>query len=157
MAQYLGKDPSTLGRLNYWITRFGDKQVTQIDEFDVDDGLIELSKTRTGSTINRYKSTLSAVFIFFIQHPDYKKLCYTNPVRKESVTRFSENQAKQRFLSHDEQDSLLCASKKANWKRFYLVVLLAITTGARKGEMLNLKWSDIDFPIPSLLEQEIWV
>jgi integrase len=145
MAQYVGKDPSTLGRLNYWITRFGDKQVTQIDEFEVDDGLIELSKTRTGSTVNRYKSTLSAVFIFFIQHPDYKKLGCTNPVRKESVTRFSENQAKQRFLSHGEQDLLLSASKGANWNRFYLVVLLAITTGARKGEILNLKWSDIDF------------
>jgi integrase len=145
MAQYVGKDPSTPGRLNYWITRFDDKQVTQVDEFDVDDGLIDLSKTRTGSTLNRYKSTLSAVFIFFIQHPDYKKLGYTNPVRKESVTRFSENQSKQRFLSHDEQDSLLSASKKANWDKFYLVVLLAITTGARKGEILSLKWSDIDF------------
>ena len=145
MAQYAGKDPSTIGRLNYWITRFGNKQITQIDEFEVDDGLVELAKTRTGSTVNRYKSTLSAVFIFFIQHPDYKKLRYTNPVRKESVSSFSENQAKQRFLSHDEQESLLSASKKANWDKFYLVVLLAITTGARKGEILNLKWSDIDF------------
>jgi len=145
MAQYVGKDPSTLGRLDYWIDRFGEKQVTQIDEFDVDDGLVELAMSRTGSTINRYKSTLSAVFIFFIQHPDYKKLGYTNPVRKESVSRFSENQAKQHFLSHDEQESLLSASKKANWDKFYLVVLLAITTGARKGEILNLSWSDIDF------------
>jgi len=34
MDQYQGKDPSTIGRLNYWITRFGDKLVTQIDEFD---------------------------------------------------------------------------------------------------------------------------
>ena len=145
MDQYLGKDPSTTGRLDYWITRFGDKQVTQIDEFDVDEGLVDLAKTRTGSTVNRYKSTLSATFIFFVQHPDYKKLGYTNPVRKESVSRYSENQAKQRFLSHDEQDSLLSASKKANWEKFYLIVLLAITTGARKGEILSLKWSDIDF------------
>ena len=145
MDQYSGKDRSTLGRLDYWVNRFGDKQVTQIDEDVVDDGLVELAVTRTGSTVNRYKSTLSAVFIFFIQHRDYKKLRYTNPVRKESVSRFSENQAKQRFLSHDEQDTLISASKKANWDRFYLVVLLAITTGARKGEILSLKWSDIDF------------
>ena len=143
--QYTGKDPSTLGRLNYWTTRFGDKSVTQVDEYDVDDGLVELAKTRTGSTVNRYKSTLSAVFIFFIQHPDYKKIGYSNPVRKESVSRFSENRAKQRFLSRDEQNSLLKASKTANWEKFYLVVLLAITTGARKGEILSLKWSDIDF------------
>lgn len=59
MDQYQGKDPSTIGRLDSWITRFGDKKVTQIDEFDVDDGLLELAKTLTGSTINHYKSTLS--------------------------------------------------------------------------------------------------
>ena len=44
MAQYVGKNPSTLGRLNYWITRFGGKQRIHIDEFDVDDDLVELSK-----------------------------------------------------------------------------------------------------------------
>lgn len=72
------------GRLDYWITRFGEKQVTQIDEFDVGDGLVQLAETLTGSTINRYKSTLSAVVLFFIRHPAYKKLGYINPVRKES-------------------------------------------------------------------------
>ena len=145
ISQYRGNDPSMVGRLTYWVERFGTKQVTQIDEYNVDDGLVELAKTRTGSTVNRYKSTLSAVFIYFIQHPDYKRIGYTNPVRKESVTRYSENKPKERFLSKDEQATLLGACKKSNWDKFYLVVLLAVTTGARIGEILNLKWSDINF------------
>ena len=145
LDQYKGKDPNTLSRLNFWIGQFGDTPVNIIDEFMVDDGLIYLSKKCSGSTINRYKSHLSAVFIFFIQHPEFKRLGYTNPVRKESVSRFPENPAKNRFLSDDEQQVLLCACRKAVWGKMYLLVLMALTTGARKGELLNLKWSDIDF------------
>lgn len=146
LAQYSGKDHCTTGKLDWWCQRFGNLPVTKVDEFMVDAGLIKLhNKGRTGSTINRYKSTLSAVFISFIQHPDYKRAGYTNPVRKESVTRFSENKAKQRFLDQQEQNALLTASKQVNWNKFYLVVLLALTTGARKGEILKLKWLDIDF------------
>lgn len=95
MEQYSGKDHSTAGRLYWWSDQFGDIPVTKIDEFMVDDALIRLhEKGRTGSTINRYKSTLSAVFIYFIQHPDFKRAGFTNPVRKESVSRFKENPSK---------------------------------------------------------------
>ncbi|OOZ41713.1 tyrosine-type recombinase/integrase, partial [Solemya elarraichensis gill symbiont] len=150
MVQYTGRDPSTDGRLVFWCDQFGNKQVTDIDALDVDDGLLRLArKNYTGSTINRYKSTLSAVFIFFIQHPDHKRMVqhlkFTNPVRQETVSRFRENPSKDRFLSENEQKSLLEACEASHWDRLYLLVLMALTTGARKGELLNLKWSDIDF------------
>lgn len=145
MKQYTGRDPSTLGRVTWWCKRFGDKPVTKVDEHMVDDGLIEISKKRTGSTCNRYKSSLSAVFIYFIQHKDYKKLKLANPVRKESVSRFAENPSKDRFLSKDEQKSLLAACQSATWGKLYLLVLMALTTGGRKGELLGLRWTDIDF------------
>jgi integrase len=146
MAQYQGRDRSTAGRLAWWCEQFGDQPVTRIDEFMVDEGLTVLEKGgRSGSTINRYKSTLSAVFIHFIRHPDYKRAGFTNPVRKESVSRFRENPAKDRFLSQAEQNALLHACRTSHWDRCYLLVLLALTTGARKGELLGLSWSDIDF------------
>lgn len=145
MSQYNGRDPSTLGRLVYWCARFGDVPVNRIDEFMVDDGLTALSSQgRTGSTVNRYKSTLSAVFIYFIQHPGYKRAGFSNPVRKESVSRFRENPSKDRFLDQGEQQRLLVACRSSHWDKLYLLVLLALTTGARKGELLNLKWSDVD-------------
>ncbi len=146
IPQYSGKDPSTVGRLKFWCDEFDDLPVTKIDEFMVDDGLIKLSnKGLTGSTINRYKSTLSAVFIYFIKHPNFKRAGFTNPVRKESVSTFKENPPKDRFLSSVEQHELLKACSVVEWNKFYLLVLLALTTGARKGELLNLKWTDIDF------------
>ena len=147
MWQYQGRDPSTSGRINWWAEFFGDTPVTKIDAFSVDQGLLTLKGVGlTGSTINRYKSTLSAVFIFLVQHPDFKRLELTNPVRKEAVSRFKENPPKDRFLTSDEQQQLLSACKSSRWERLYLLVLMALTTGARKSELLGLKWSDIDFP-----------
>lgn len=146
MGQYRGREPGTPGMLHWWCMQFGDRPVTAIDEFLVDDGLNQLhQKGLTGSTINRYKSKLSAVFIHFIQHPDFKRAGFTNPVRKESVSRFRENPAKDRFLSLEEQDAILRACQMSHWDRCYLLVLMALTTGARKGELLHLKWSDVDF------------
>ena len=146
MSQYSGRDPSTTGRLDWWCDQFGGLHITKIDEFMVDDGLVKLhGKGLTGSTINRYKSTLSAVFIYFIQSPEFKRAGFTNPVRKESVSRFQENPAKDRFLSEVEQQDLLLSCRGSHWEKLYLLVLLALTTGARKGELLNLKWSNIDF------------
>ncbi len=146
MEQYSGKDQTTVSRLDWWNKQFGDVPVTKIDEFMVDDGLMKLfKKGRTGSTINRYKSTLSAVFIYFIRHPDFKRAGFTNPVRKESVSRFPENPSKNRFLDETEQQSLLETCRNSHWNRLYLLVLMALTTGARKGELLRIKWSDIDF------------
>ena len=87
MEQYQGREQGTPGMLNWWCGQFGDRPVTAIDEYMVDEGLIEHSKRKgrggrplTGSTINRYKSKLSAVFICFIRHPDFKRLGFTNPV-----------------------------------------------------------------------------
>ena len=145
MDQYKGKDPSTIGRLNWWIKQFGKMPVTKIDEFHVDDALKKLvDKQLSGSTINRYKSTLSATFIFFIRHPLYKRSGFSNPVRKESVSRFTENASRERFLSLTEQQSLLRACKKSRWPRLYLLVLMALTTGARRGELLSLTWENCD-------------
>ena len=145
LNHYTGKDPSAPGRLKFWAVQFGDIPVTLIDEFMVDEKLINLSKKCTGSTVNRYKSHLSALFIYFIQHPEYKRLGFTNPVRRESVSRFRENPAKNRFLADEEQQALLSACRGATWDKMYLLVLMALTTGARKGELLGLRWSDMDF------------
>jgi integrase len=146
MNQYSCRDPSTTGRLDWWCRYFRDIPVTKIDEYMVDDGLVKLdAKGLSGSTINRYKSTLSAVFIKFIQDPQFKRAEFTNPVRKESVSRFKENPAKDRFLSEPEQKKLLASCRASHWNKLYLLVLMALTTGARKGELLNLKWTDIDF------------
>jgi len=37
------------------------------------------------------------------------------------------------------------ACRVSSWDRLYLLVLLALTTGARRSELLNLKWNNVDW------------
>jgi integrase len=51
------------------------------------------------------------------------------------------------LLDADRVEGLLAVFREAqaNGSRLYLPVLLAAYTGARRGEVLGLKWSDVDF------------
>jgi integrase len=52
---------------------------------------------------------------------------------------------RERVLTDIERQRLLEACKKSHWKKLYLLVLMAMVTGARKGELLKLRWCDINF------------
>lgn len=84
-----------------------------------------------GTTINRKKAVLSSVFKFALS----RGYIDTNVVRDVVV----ENDTKQRdrVLSADERHRLLDACRKSHWDKLYLLVLMAMTTGARKVELLN--------------------
>jgi hypothetical protein len=49
-----------------------------------------------------------------------------------------------RFLSDEERVHLLNACKASSSPYLYTIVLTALSTDARKGDLLNLRWPDID-------------
>jgi len=61
------------------------------------------------------------------------------------VSSLPENNERTRFLSEAERTRLFSSCRASHWDKLYLIVLLAITTGARKGELTKLRWNDIDF------------
>jgi len=139
MEQYTGKDPSVVGRLLWWGKQYGSLSLINFDSFKIREALKTIASKRTGSTVNRYKSNLSSVFEFAKEEFGTKD----NPTR--GIRAKPENPHRERFLSDTEQHKLLTVCKDASWDKLYLLVLMALTTGARRGEMLGLKWSDIDF------------
>ncbi len=50
-----------------------------------------------------------------------------------------------RALSADEESSLLAASAKSRCRSLYPVVMLALNTGMRVGEIRGLTWAQVDF------------
>jgi len=137
-------DKSMIGRVYFWKKKFNDKLVINVTAEEIDDALLQIDRATSGSNANRYKSNLSSVFIAFNRHPSYKRLKFPNPVRSEFVSSFRENSPKTRFLSPTEQRTLLKTSKESHWDKLYLLVLMALTTGARRGELLKLTWDDLE-------------
>jgi integrase len=49
-----------------------------------------------------------------------------------------------RFLSDEERDRLLEACRESQNPYLQTIVILALSTGARRGELLSLRWPDVD-------------
>jgi len=92
---------------------------------------------KTKSTLNRYLASLSVVFSY-----GYKNLEWldVNPIEK--IKKYTEPRGRVRYLDKNERERLLSACKES--PILYAAVLMAITTGARRNEILNLRWDDID-------------
>jgi integrase len=60
------------------------------------------------------------------------------------VTKPSESRGRVRFLSDEERKCLLNACKESPNPHLHIVVVLALSTGMRQAEIMNLKWADVD-------------
>jgi len=94
---------------------------------------------RSGATVNRYLATLGHLFATAVKE---WRLLDRNPVR--DVSKKKEPRGRVRFLSDAEREALLEACTKSDWPALHLLVLMAISTGARRGELIKLKWADVD-------------
>ena len=97
------------------------------------------TRPRTPATVNRHRAGLSAIF----KYARSKGYITNNPV--SAVPSRTENNKRVRWLSDDERTALLKTCKASEWNKLHLLVMLGLTTGARLGESLGLRWSDIDF------------
>ncbi|MCM1338571.1 MAG: site-specific integrase [Muribaculaceae bacterium] len=96
-------------------------------------------KTRSGATVNRYMACLSIVLTKAVKEWEWLD---ENPMFK--VSKKKESKGRVRYLSEDEKTKLLSEFRKIS-QELYIVVLIAISTGARYSEIVNLRWKDIDF------------
>ena len=93
---------------------------------------------RSGATVNRYLATLSHIFATALME---WRLLDRNPVR--DFGKKKEARGRIRFLRDEEREALLAACAKSGWPPLQALVLLAISTGARRGELLRLQWTDV--------------
>ena len=97
------------------------------------------SRKRTNSTANRYCSALSHCFNIAIKEWEWMQ---ENPMNK--ISKLKEPRGRTRFLSDKERKALLETCQESESEFLYLLVVLALSTGARKMEILSLKWKDVD-------------
>ncbi|BAF73234.1 tyrosine-type recombinase/integrase [Sulfurovum sp. NBC37-1] len=126
----------------------GHLPVESITKNDINNLIMLLKdKNLAPATIDRIRQQVSATFNVAIG----KEKCRNNPasvsrVDSSSLMRLNKksiNNARERYLSKDEANLLLSELKL---RRFdvYFMALLALTTGARAGEILKIQYKDID-------------
>ncbi|MBS0552527.1 MAG: site-specific integrase [Proteobacteria bacterium] len=142
--------------LEFWRDELGARPIAEITHGDINgclltlrtkrarrrthDGIKTTDKPLTPATINRYAAALSAVLGFALQHG----VIDNHPMKGGKVKRLKEGPGRQRILAPDEESRLLAAAKAARWDGMHLFVLMLLTTAARKSEVLNLRWRDVD-------------
>lgn len=93
------------------------------------------------STVRKYRMVLQGALRVAVKW----RLLGENPCAM--LDPLPENSPEVRWLSASEQAALLKAARfgfKGRESRIYVAILLALATGVRRGELLALRWSDID-------------
>jgi len=114
---------------------FGGKHLHEIGPLDIEKYKRKRREEVSPATVNRELSGLRNIYNRAIEWAMAAK----NPVKL--VKFFREDEGRLRFLEKEEIKKLYNACPE------YLksIVALAVCTGMRKGEILSLKWPDVDF------------
>ncbi|MGD0465913.1 MAG: site-specific integrase [Gammaproteobacteria bacterium] len=94
---------------------------------------------RSTATVNRYLAVLSHLFTMAVKEWGWLE---SNPLLK--VSKLKETRGRVRFLSDNEREHLLKICQQSDSHYLYLIVVLCLSTGARKMEILGLRWENVD-------------
>ncbi|MGE0278730.1 MAG: tyrosine-type recombinase/integrase [Nitrospiraceae bacterium] len=99
-----------------------------------------IAATHAPGTVRRYYSALAAPLRVAIEDLEWLS---ENPLRK--VRKPAESPGRTRYLSPEERERLLEACQQSGSPHLYTIVCVALSTGARRGEILGLTWPLVDF------------
>jgi len=97
------------------------------------------NKPRSPASVVRYMAALSHALTVAVNEWGWLE---DSPMRK--VTKPKEPRGRVRFLSDDERSRLLKVCKESSNSYLYPVVVLALSTGMRQGEIMGLTWDTVD-------------
>ncbi len=131
------------GQIAEWRAAIGRHRLTKLSPLHITH--FESTLYRRGlsdSTIRKYRMVLQGALSDAVRWG----LLAVNPCKR--LDSLPENNPEIRWLSASEQLALLAAARsgfKGRESRLYVLILLALATGMRRGELLALRWADVDF------------
>lgn len=132
--------------LNWWKNKIGQHALNHITpdliakhRRELLDELSPNGKKRTPATVNRYLASLSLVLSYAVKECGWIAV---NPMLR--VSKLKEPRGRDRILSKEECERLLTSCAQSKSPFLLPVVILAISTGMRRGEILRLTWDNVD-------------
>jgi integrase len=96
-------------------------------------------KSRSAATIGQYRQALGSVLALCEREWE---LLDASPMNRVSKPKLPGGRV--RYLSDDERNRLLAACRESSSADLYPAVILALTTGARKAEIMGATWTQVD-------------
>ena len=94
---------------------------------------------RTGGTVNRYLVSLS--HLLSVARKQWR---WVDENAAFDVPKLEEPKGRVRFLDENERKRLLEACRKSANPNLYPIVVVALSTGMRRSEILGLRWPNVD-------------
>lgn len=102
----------------------------------------ELSSTRSIAAVNRELSKLRRMLNIALREGWIRQ----NPFAAgEPLISLADERKRERILTREEERRLLDACSDARRIHLRPIIITAIDTGMRRGEILSLRWQDVDF------------
>ena len=137
---------NTLLHLTWWKEELGSFSLADISPAMIAEksdylasGITKRNTKRSPSTVVRYMAALSHAFTIAVKEWGWLE---DSPMRR--VTKPKEPRGRVRFLSDEERTRLLTECKNSDSEYLYMAVVLALSTGARRMEILGLQWQEVD-------------
>jgi integrase len=140
-------------QLLWWRDQIGDRALADVSppmlvalRDKLANEIVPGGNRRSPGTVNRYLAALSHALTIGAREWEWLD---DFPMRR--VSKLKEPRGRVRYLLDDERERLLDACKKSRSPFLLPAVVIALSTGVRKNELLSLTWNDVD------LEREVIV
>lgn len=124
-------------KLDWWTKNIGHCLLADITPATISEHKSKM--TQSPATVDKYLKNLSHAFTVAVNDWGWLE---DNPVKKVKSPRLPRGRV--RFLDDDERQRLLQSCRESSNEWLYLCVILALSTGMRQGELMGLKWPDVN-------------
>ena len=122
----------------WWVNKYGSERILQFNVLTLREARAKLEPGRAPATVNRYLSAMRSCW-------NWGRSAGLVPQDRLWPDRLAltEPRERTRHLSDDELQRLLTEARAAG-PTMYAAVVVSLATGVRQGELLRLRWSDVD-------------
>jgi integrase len=124
-------------KLDWWVKNIGHCLLADITPATISEHKSKM--TQSAATVDKYIKNLSHAFSVAVNDWGWLN---DNPVKKVKSPKLPRGRV--RFLDDDERTKLLKACKESPNPLLYPCVILALSTGMRQAEQMELVWKDVN-------------